>query len=103
MSDIAFCTAPPIGGLSFTWSLQRGHFKQYFRDNFQPEVVSDVISGVGVESVGMDVRVKFGDSRSHGFRDIRGAVFVSNEHAEAYHVRHKCRTGVSPKMLEVER
>ena len=27
----------------------------------------------------MDIRVKFGDSRSNGFQDIRGADFVSNE------------------------
>ena len=29
--------------------------------------------------IGMDVRVKFGDSRSNGSRDIRGANFMSNE------------------------
>ena len=32
----------------------------------------------------MDVCIKFGDSRSNGFRNIRGADFVSNEQDEAY-------------------
>ena len=50
-----------------------------FRYNFQLEVDNDVISGVAVGNIGMDVHVKFGDSRSNGFRDIRGADFVSNE------------------------
>ena len=40
---------------------------------------SDVISGVAADYVGMDVHVKFGDSRSNGSRDIRGADFESNE------------------------
>ena len=37
--------------------------KQLLCDNFRPEVVSDVISGVDVEQVGMNVLVKFGDFR----------------------------------------
>ena len=45
----------------------------------RPEVYNDVISGVAVENVDVDVPVKFGDSTSNGFRDIRGAGFVSNE------------------------
>ena len=36
----------------------------------------------------MDVHVKLGDSKSNGFRNIRGAVFVlnerTNEHDKAY-------------------
>ena len=40
---------------------------------------TDVISGVVIDNVGVDVPVKFVDSRSNGFRDIRGAHFVSNE------------------------
>ena len=32
----------------------------------------------------MDVGVKFNDASSNGFRDIRRAVFVSNE---AYHIK----------------
>ena len=42
----------------------RRHFWRFFRDNFRPEVVSDVIS------VGLDVPVKFGDSRSSRSRII---------------------------------
>ena len=43
------------------------------------EIDNDVISGPAVGNVGMDVLIKFGDSRSNGFRDIRGADFVSNK------------------------
>ena len=43
------------------------------------EIDNDVISGVAVDNVGVDVHIKFGDSRSNGFRDIRGADFVSNK------------------------
>ena len=46
------------------------HFQQLLRDNFQPVVVNDVISGADVELVGMDVRVKYGYSGSHGSGDI---------------------------------
>ena len=49
------------------------------RDNFRPEIVSDVISGVVVELVGADVRVKFGDSRTKRSRDIRAVQFVMDE------------------------
>ena len=45
----------------------------------RPEIDNDVISGVAVDNVGVDVHIKFGDSRSNRFRDIRGADFVSNE------------------------
>ena len=34
-----------------------------FRDNFRPEVATDVLSGVAVEWLGADGPVKFGDSR----------------------------------------
>ena len=40
----------------------RRHFRRVFRDNIQPEVDSDVISGVGV-----NVHVKLSDSRSKRF------------------------------------
>ena len=43
------------------------------------EVDNDVISGVAVNYVRMDVQVKFGDSRSNGFRHIRGVDFMLNE------------------------
>ena len=42
--------------------------------------VSAVISGVVVEQVGVDVRVKFGDFRSNRSRDIRAAHFVVDAH-----------------------
>ena len=45
----------------------------------RPQVDNDVMSGVAVDNVGADVPIKFGGSRSNGFRDIRGAAFVSNE------------------------
>ena len=54
-------------------------FPTVFLYNFVPEVVSDVIFGVAVDYVGMDVRVKFADTRSNGSGYIRGADFVSNE------------------------
>ena len=57
---------------------------QIFRYNFRPEVDNDVISSVAVEHVRVDVRVKFGNLRSNGFKDIRVADFVSNEHDKAY-------------------
>ena len=47
---------------------------------------------MAVERVGMDVPVKFGDSRSNGSRAIRGAGFVSNQRTnkvEAYLNRAK--------------
>ena len=51
----------------------------FFRENFRPEEDNDVISGTAVDNVGVDNPVKFGDSGSNSFRDIRGADFVSNE------------------------
>ena len=39
-------------------------------DDFRPEAYSDVISGVVIESTGVKVHVKFGDSRSSQSRDI---------------------------------
>ena len=55
------------------------YFRQFFfHYNFRQEV-DDVISGVAVDNVSMDVPGKFGDSRSNGFRDIGGPHLVSNE------------------------
>ena len=45
----------------------------------RPEIDNDVISGQDVDNVGVDVHIKFGDSRSSRFRDIRGADFVTYE------------------------
>ena len=47
---------------------------------FCPEVDNDVISGMAVNYVGMDVYVKLGDCRSNGSQDIQEADFVSEEH-----------------------
>ena len=53
---------------------------RFFRYNFLPEVDNDVVSGVAVEYVSVDVvPAKLGDSRSNGSWDIRGADFMSNE------------------------
>ena len=45
-------------------------FLMVFGNNFRPEVVGDVMSGVAVEYVGMDVHVKLGDSRPNRSRNI---------------------------------
>ena len=83
-------------------SNRRRHFRQYFRDNFRLGVDNDVISGVAVAHFGADVRIKFGDSRSHGSTDIFEELIVSNERTnmtEAYksNIRQKRLIGVSPK------
>ena len=44
-----------------------GGISSVFRHNFRPDVDSDVISGVSVEWVRPDVRVKFGESRSNHY------------------------------------
>ena len=75
-------------------------FSTVFPYNFRLEIDNDVISGVAIENFGMDVRVKFGDSRSNDFRDIRGADFVSNErvneHAKPIPIARNAK-GASPK------
>ena len=50
-----------------------------FHDNFRPEVVNDIISSVTIEYVDVDVRAKFGDSRSNRSRDIRVAHFLMDD------------------------
>ena len=70
----------------------------------RPEIDNDVLSGVDVDNVGVDVHIKFGDPRSNRFQDIRGANFVTyertnertNERKLAYSNRAK-RNRVSPK------
>ena len=54
-------------------------FSRVFHYNFRHEAVNDVISGLAMHNVRVDVFVKFGDFMSNRFRDIRGAVFASNE------------------------
>ena len=65
-----------------------------FCNNIRLEIVSDVVSGVAVVSVGMDVHVKFCDFRSNGSRDIRGANCVSNEQTNEHDrgLSHKAET-----------
>ena len=47
------------------------HFWPCFNfNNCQPEVVSDVISGVVVDPTGVKILVKLGDFRSNRSRDI---------------------------------
>ena len=48
-------------------------------NNLRPDADNDVISGMAIDNVGMDVLIKLGNSRSNGFLDIRGADFMSNE------------------------
>ena len=55
-----------------------GHFSNF--DKCPPEAASDFISEVAfLDYVGVDVRVKLGDSRSNASRDIQEADFMSNE------------------------
>ena len=85
-----------VGGLetgklwsrSRSWSSKVGldHSPAVSPSNCQREVDNDVISGAVVDNVGVNVLLKFGDSRSNDFRDIRGAVVSNertNEHGEA--------------------
>ena len=47
-----------------------GIFDGCFRDNFRPEVASDVISGANVEQFSCEVRAKLCESMSNRSRDI---------------------------------
>ena len=50
--------------------------KKRICDNFRPEVASEVISGLDVAQVGVNVRVKFCDFRPNHSRDILLSHFV---------------------------
>ena len=50
-----------------------------FRDNFRPEVASDIISCVVVDRTGADVYLKLAGFRSNCSCHIRAAHFVTNE------------------------
>ena len=50
-------------------------FSTVFRDNFRPDIASDLLAGPDVEQVGLDVCIKFGDSRSNHSRDIRLSLY----------------------------
>ena len=56
-----------------------GIFGGVFRANFRREVVSDVLSDLTLECVGMNVPVKFCESRSNRSRDIRAAHCVMDD------------------------
>ena len=56
-------------------------------DNCQPEVASDLISCMAVQYVGVDVCVKFGDSRSNRSQDIRLPHFVTEDNRTTRPVR----------------
>ena len=47
-----------------------GIFDCFFSYNFRPEADNEVISDTAVDYVGLNVRIKFGESRSNGFREI---------------------------------
>ena len=53
--------------------------RRVFHNNFRPEVISDVLSGVGVEQIGVDISVNFGDSRSSHSRYIGLPLFVAED------------------------
>ena len=59
----------------------------------RPETASDVISGTNVDQLALDVRVKFGDSRSIVYRDIQLPQFVMGErrHWRTQIYSHFCR------------
>ena len=75
------------------------HFRPIFHDNLWLEVVTDVISDVDVEYVGMDVPVKFGDSRSIRSQDIRATHFVMDRRRLRTQVITQIKTpyGILPK------
>ena len=61
---------------------QRSHVLFYGTStatNYQPEEASDVVSGMAVQYVSVDVCVKYGDSRSNRSRDIRLPHFVTDK------------------------
>ena len=62
---VKFGDAIPNGSRDIQWRSRRmRHFRPFFEfGNCQPEVVSDVISGMVDQDVGMNVRANFGDSR----------------------------------------
>ena len=64
------------------------------------EAVSDVISGVNVEQVSMDIHVKRGDSRSNRSRYIRLPHFVTDERRR---LTDPVVIGVLPKKIGVIR
>ena len=78
-----------------------------FRDNCRPEVARGNNSGVTVEEVSSYAAVKFGDSSSNRFKDMRPAHFVMDDERRrtttvaAHDECRKRRHGVSPKKVNV--
>ena len=68
---VKFCSRLNHSRQIRTKAIGGGIYEFFCRNNFRPEVVSDCISGVAIEWVGMDVCIKFGD--------IRAAHFVMDE------------------------
>ena len=58
---------------------QSRHFIRLFRDKCWPKLANDVTSGAAVDEVGIDVRVKCGDSTSNCSWVTRAAHFVTDE------------------------
>ena len=60
---------------------------------YRPQVADDVMTGVAVEQVGMNVHGKFGDYRSNRSQDIRLPLCVTNshDHDAGHHIRAKHR------------
>ena len=55
------------------------HFRVFFRYNSRPEVDNDATSSVALDYVSIDTYVKYPDSMSNGFQDIRAAHFVMDD------------------------
>ena len=84
------------------WKPSAAAFSTVSLYNFRPEAdIARVISGMAIDNVGVDVPVIFGDSRSNGFRDIRGAPFLSDERTKertrAY-PQNEALTSLFPKL-----
>ena len=66
-------------------------------DNCQPEVDSDVISGVAVDPRSVKIHVKVGDSRSNRSRDVRLPHFVTNDDNDD--VNRRTLLGQTPRVF----
>ena len=80
---------------NFTRSRWRRYFRQFLRTVGRSETDNNIASGAAVDYVGVDVRVKFGDFRSNGSRDIQWADFVLNERT-CRRLSHRAETPYMP-------
>ena len=78
--------------MKFHLKLYETAFSTVLRDDFRPEVGSDVISGAVVEPTGVKISVKHSDSRSNRSRDIRLPHFVTNDDDDVRQSSHKGKT-----------